>query len=219
MLVGEFEVDDVETRLGGSVAHVQRAVFVIVAFDFGLGRAFDRQGKTAVAGVLRVDVEVVVLLRFSLGQGVARDFDLAGVSDVAGGYADFERGVFDVFSIAFHRHQVLSRFSGCEREASVAAGQLLEETRLLHSLRGDDVSVEGSKVGLRQRIRELDIRAGPHGNSITLFAFASDLAGEGRTFDVIVGELGGDLVLAWCSGKIRDVDRSIFVVVAIDFCL
>ena len=156
------------------------------------------------------------LVCLSFVQGRSSNVDPAGIADVVRVDHDLERRVLDVLAVALHRHLVLADLAGCEGDAVVALRQLLEETRLLNSGRGHDEGLQGSKVVVAQVLGQGQLGAGADRDGVAFGAFARDLAGEGRSVDVLVGKLCGDLVLARSCWQVGDVNRSILVVLAVD---
>ena len=158
-------------------------------------------------------------MRLSFIQCGSSNVDSAGIADVVGVDHDLERGVLDVLPVALDRHLVLTHFAGCERNAVVALRKLLEEAGLFNSGRGHDESLEGSKVVVAQVLGQGQLGAGSDRDGVALGALAGDLAGEGRSVDVLVGKLGGDLVLARSCWQVRDINCSVLVVLAVDLGL
>ena len=59
----------------------------------------------------------------------------------------------------------------------------------------------------------------PTRDLVSLLPLPGDLASERAPGNVLVRELGGDLVLPWRGGEVAHIDRPVLVVQAVDLCL
>ena len=121
-----------------------------------------------------------------------------------------------MFPLPLHRDEMLPDLPWREGDSDVATRKFLQEALLNAARWRLDVRFEGPEIALGQVAGQLQLRVGSHRDLVSLLPLPGDLASEWAPGNVLVRELGGDLVLAWRGGKVAHIDRSVLVVQAVD---
>lgn len=217
------------TRLGYAVTDVAAAVLAILEVDLSFARTLDRHGQSASAGFAGPDVEFAgFALLAPLETGTT------GVNPVSAAIpqrtdGELERRARDVHLLVTNRHRVNAEFLRHEGHCVETVLDLLY------------LGVFGNSAGRRDRRCQIEGRyaghfegelalaadlSDRHGLATSLYllalpvaSLAGDLDGERRSLDVMIGKFEIHYVVAGLGRLVRDVERTVGVILALDLGL